>query len=112
MALGGPTSRRTSMTLQEYEIEDPDFGSRTFQWDKDRDGVVGFPKGAKLVKRGDVSVDETADGADPADVVDSQEPDKVLDKSADGQPSQADVDAAKQAEGAEADKAKAAPANK
>lgn len=99
------------MALQEYEIDDPNFGKSTFQWDKEL-FPKGFPKGAKLVKRGDVTVDETAEGADPADAIDSQEPGKVLEQSADGQPSQADVDAAKAAEKAPENKAADAPENK
>ena len=98
------------MTLREYEIPDPSFGTRTFQWDKDRDGEVGFPKDAKLVKRGDATVDATAEGADPDPAVDSQEPGNVLEKSADGQANQADVDAAKAKE--DAGKAAAEKANK
>ncbi|QUE26047.1 hypothetical protein SEA_SANASANA_8 [Microbacterium phage SanaSana] len=108
------------MALKEYEIADPNFGTRTFQWDKDRDGEVGFPKDAKLVKRGDATVDETADGADPDPVANSQEPGNVLEQTATGQANQADVDAAKAkeaeeqkaAEDAKANKAAAAPANK
>ncbi|QXN73507.1 hypothetical protein SEA_ABIGAIL_7 [Microbacterium phage Abigail] len=119
------------MTLKEYEIPDASFGKRTFQWDKDRDGEVGFPKDAKLVKRGDATVDATANGAgpdpalnsqepangadpdpalnsqEPANVLDpdpalnSQEPANVLDQSATGQANQADVDAAKAKEAEE-----------
>ena len=94
------------MTLKEYEIADPNFGTRTFQWDKDRDGEIGFPKDAKLVKRGDATVDETADGAGPDPVVNSQEPGNVLEQTATGQATQADVDVAKAKE--DADKADAA----
>lgn len=108
------------MALKEYEIPDASFGTRTFQWDKDRDGEVGFPKDAKLVKRGDHTVDETADGADPDPAANSQEPGNVLEQTATGQANQADVDAAKAkeaeeqkaAEDAKANKAGAAPANK
>jgi hypothetical protein len=107
------------MTLKEYEIEDADFGTRTFQWDKARDGVAGFPEGAKLVKRADLTVDETADGADPDPADQSQEPANVLDQTAKGQASQAEVDAAKEAEdaakaeaSAKANKAATAPATK
>ncbi|QWY79830.1 hypothetical protein SEA_CROZENNI_7 [Microbacterium phage CroZenni] len=104
------------MTLKEYEIPDASFGKRTFQWDKDRDGEVGFPKDAKLVKRGDATVDATADGADPDPALNSQEPANVLDQSATGQANQADVDAtkAKEAEEQKAaeEKAAAEKANK
>lgn len=98
------------MTLREYEIPDASFGSRTFQWDKDRDGELGFPKDAKLVKRADTAVEGTADGADPDPAANSQEPGNVLEQTATGQASQADVDAAKAKE--DAAKADSAKANK
>ncbi|QOP64243.1 hypothetical protein QDW16_gp61 [Microbacterium phage Quenya] len=86
------------MVLKEYEVEDPNFGTRTFQWDKDEAGEVGFPKGAKLVRRAGVEVDGTADGADPAPVVESQEPGNVQEKSAEGQAAEPDAKAAEQPE--------------
>ncbi|UAW08594.1 hypothetical protein QDW42_gp07 [Microbacterium phage Swervy] len=100
------------MTLKEYEVPDPSYGTRTFQWDKDRDGEVGFPKDAKLVKRGDATVDLTADGADPDPAINSQEPGNVLEQSATGQANQADVDAAKAKEAEEQKAADEAKANK
>ncbi|UDG78709.1 hypothetical protein SEA_BABYDAISY_8 [Microbacterium phage BabyDaisy] len=106
------------MTLREYEIPDASYGSRTFQWDKDRDGEVGFPKDAKLVKRADATVDPTADGADPDPAVNSQEPGNVLEQTATGQANQADVEAAEKkaaeekAAAEKANKAQSAPANK
>ncbi len=99
------------MTLREYEIPDASYGTRTFQWDKDRDGEVGFPKDAKLVKRADTTVDGTADGADPDPAVNSQEPGNVLEQTTTGQANQADVGAAKAKE-AEEQKAADAKANK
>ncbi|QDH92386.1 hypothetical protein SEA_CELAENA_7 [Microbacterium phage Celaena] len=86
------------MVLKEYEIEDPNFGTRTFKWDKDEAGEVGFPKGARLKQRASVEAAPTAEGADPAPVVESQEPGNVQEKSAESQPHQKDVDAAKAAE--------------
>ncbi|WNT44401.1 hypothetical protein SEA_NICKY22_8 [Microbacterium phage Nicky22] len=100
------------MTLKEYEVPDASYGTRTFQWDKDRDGEVGFPKDAKLVKRADATVDPTADGADPDPAINSQEPGNVLEQSATGQANQADVDAAKAKEAEEQKAADEAKANK
>jgi|GEM_PF-6253890 len=100
------------MALQEYKVEDPNFGSRTFQWDKEVAGEVGFPKGAKLVRRSGVETESAPAGADPAPVVDSQEPDNKLDETARGQAHQADVDAAEKAAKQPDNKAADAPENK
>lgn len=88
------------MAMQEYKIKDPSYGSRTFQWDTDLD--KNLPKGAKAV--GSVDLVEPPEDADPAPVLDSQEPGNVLEETARGQATQADVDAA--------EKAAAEPANK
>lgn len=101
------------MVMKEYKIKDASGrGFRTFQWNTDE--FPDLPKGAKVV--GEVESVETPEGANPDPALASQEPGNVLDESARGQASQADVDAAAEAAKAEeaekATKAGKAPENK